>query len=173
MTDWYYIGHYGQIGPLTRDTMKDLIDTGVITRESFVWRTGMADWVAAGTLSEFSNDLSVAPMSTPPPPPSSPTAALMPPVSRAEGPSYPRAYGGQLPVYGQIRSDKSPVVAAILQFIPIGGLGRIYLGYTAIGVLQLISTFCFGIGYIWSLVDGVLMLCGQVKYDGYGRSLPE
>jgi TM2 domain-containing membrane protein YozV len=60
-----------------------------------------------------------------------------------------------------------------LQLLPIvGGLGRIYLGYTALGVLQIVASFC-GIGYIWSIVDGILMLTGQVKYDGYGRSLPE
>ena len=173
MTDWYYIGHYGQIGPLTPETIVDLIETGVITRETFLWRAGMPDWLPAGTVPEFSQQLTMAPLATPPPSPNS-AASLAPPVTApTAGPAYPRTYGSQLPVYGQIRSDKSRLVAGVLQFIPgIGGIGRIYLGYTAIGVLQLVSSLC-GVGYIWSFVDGVLMLCGQVKYDGYGRSLPE
>ena len=54
-----------------------------------------------------------------------------------------------------------------------GGLGRIYLGYAAIGVLQLVLSFCVGLGYVWSIIDGVIILTGGTNRDGYGRVLPD
>ena len=49
-----------------------------------------------------------------------------------------------------------------------------YLGYAAIGVLQLVVTICTGgVGVLWPLVDGILILSGTVKHDGYGRTLKE
>ena len=52
MADWYYIGHYGQLGPLTREQIDELIDGGVIARDTFVWSTGMAEWQPADRISE-------------------------------------------------------------------------------------------------------------------------
>ena len=49
-----------------------------------------------------------------------------------------------------------------------------YLGYLAYGVMQLILTICsFGTLWIWSFVDGVIMLSGGLKHDGYGRVLSD
>ena len=48
-----------------------------------------------------------------------------------------------------------------------------YLGYAAYGVLQLVFTLCFGIGYLWSIIDGIIILTGGIKLDGYGRQLPD
>ena len=78
----------------------------------------------------------------------------------------------QLPVYGTVQSDRNRVVAGILNLL-LPGVGRIYLGYAAHGVLQLVLSFCFGLGYLWSFVDGIIMLSGGVKYDGYGRVLSD
>ena len=76
---------------------------------------------------------------------------------------YPRPYG-------VIRSDRSRAVGGVLQLFP--GVGRMYLGYWAHGVLQLVFTLC-GFGLLWSWVDGLYILAGGVKLDGYGRRLPE
>lgn len=70
-----------------------------------------------------------------------------------------------------VQSDKSKTAGGILQLL-IPGIGRIYLGYLAIGVLQLVLTPC-GVGLIWSWIDGVVILSGGVKLDGYGRQLNE
>ncbi|GBE66209.1 hypothetical protein MFM001_26710 [Mycobacterium sp. MFM001] len=76
-------------------------------------------------------------------------------------------------------SDKSRVAAGGLQllgFFIVPGVGRLYLGYTAIGATQLIlwvvgiATTILFIGFalilgvaIWSLVDGIIILSGSVR----------
>jgi TM2 domain-containing membrane protein YozV len=69
-------------------------------------------------------------------------------------------------------SDKSKVTAGLLQILLGGfGVGRFYLGYTNIGVLQLVvSLVTCGIGAIWPLIDGILILMGNVP-DPQGRKL--
>jgi TM2 domain-containing membrane protein YozV len=61
-------------------------------------------------------------------------------------------------------SKKSRTVAALLAFL-LGGIGvhRFYVGKTGTGILQIILTFCFGIGYIWALIDLIIILCGNFK----------
>ena len=70
-------------------------------------------------------------------------------------------------------SDKSKVVAGLLQiFLPFG-IGRFYIGDTKIGVIQLIVTlFTCGIGGLWSLIDGIIMLATDSK-DAQGYMLEE
>jgi TM2 domain-containing membrane protein YozV len=65
-------------------------------------------------------------------------------------------------------SPKSKVVAALLCFF-LGGLGihRFYLGYTLIGVIQLVT---FGGCGIWALIDFILILVGSLK-DRDGQDL--
>lgn len=67
------------------------------------------------------------------------------------------------------RSDKNRVLAGILNIV-LPGLGRMYLGYSMIGVIQFVLIFT-GIGILWAFIDGLLMLTGNVKEDGYGREL--
>ena len=69
-------------------------------------------------------------------------------------------------------SSKSKVAAGILQIIPGLGIGRFYLGYTSIGIAQLLlSLFTCGIGAIWCFVDGIIILCSQDITDADGNSL--
>ena len=69
---------------------------------------------------------------------------------------------------------KSRTVAGFLQiFAGAIGLGRFYLGYTSLGVLQIIvSMITCGLGgVIWGLVDGVRMLKGDPSADAAGIPL--
>lgn len=63
---------------------------------------------------------------------------------------------------------KSKLVAGILQIIPGLGIGRFYAGYTGIGIAQLLLTLFFGVGSIWCLVDGILILTGTPNCDAEG-----
>ncbi|WBC15407.1 TM2 domain-containing protein [Micromonospora sp. WMMA1998] len=74
--------------------------------------------------------------------------------------------------YPQGVSDKSKVVAGVLQIL-LGGLGagRFYMGDTKTAVIQLVVSFVTcGLGSIWGLVDGILILVNG-GVDGQGRPL--
>jgi len=82
----------------------------------------------------------------------------------------PQAPYGRDPVSGFPYSDRSKVVAGLLQlFLPIG-IGRLYAGHTGIGIAQLLLTLFFGLGVIWAFIDGIVILAGRPT-DGNGRPL--
>lgn len=113
-----------------------------------------------------------------PPPPGYP-----PPGQYSQPGEYPQAYMdpaapyGRHPLTGEPLSDKSKVVAGLLQLIGLFGLvgiGRIYLGYTGLGVAQLVvGLVTCGIGaVVWGIVDAVLIFTDKVR-DPDGRPLRE
>jgi TM2 domain-containing membrane protein YozV len=94
---------------------------------------------------------------------------------------------GRDPRTGEILSDKSKVTAGLLQlllpFVGICGVGRLYAGHMAIGLIQLLGMFVgylliiLLIGFIivpaiwlWSVIDGIILLSGTPR-DGQGRLL--
>jgi TM2 domain-containing membrane protein YozV len=82
----------------------------------------------------------------------------------------PAAPYGREPLTGQPYSDRSKVIAGVLQlFVPIG-LGRLYAGHTGIGIAQLVLALFFGVGVIWAFIDGIVILAGRPT-DGKGRPL--
>lgn len=83
-----------------------------------------------------------------------------------QGPMGYTSYGGyEVP-------RKSRLAAGLLQiFLGWCGVGRFYLGYTGMGVAQLLTNFLCGAGYMWAFIDGILILCGQVKTDARGIPL--
>jgi len=94
----------------------------------------------------------------------------------------PAAPYGRNPITGEPFSDKSKVVAGLLQLlglVGVLGVGRLYLGYTTLGTLQLVGGLVLGlvtcgIGFIvpvvWGIVDAVLILTDKVR-DPSGRPL--
>lgn len=71
---------------------------------------------------------------------------------------------------------KSRLTAGLLQILTgCIGLGRFYLGYTIIGLLQILTTILtFGtVGVIWGFVDGVMILSGSVETDSDGKVLSD
>jgi hypothetical protein len=84
-------------------------------------------------------------------------------------------YGGAgygVDAYGRPLSDKSKIVAGLLQiFLSTFAVGRFYLGYTNLAIIQVVVTFCTcGIGAIWPFIDGIVILMGNVP-DAQGRPL--
>lgn len=82
----------------------------------------------------------------------------------------PGAPYGIDPITGIPFSDKQKTVAAILQIMVPFGAGRYYTGHTGIAVAQLLTAFLCGVGAIWCIIDGVMMLTGKVP-DAQGRPL--
>jgi TM2 domain-containing membrane protein YozV len=91
-------------------------------------------------------------------------------------PGYPPAYGAAYAAaYDPLA--KSKLVAGLLGIF-LGGFGihRFYLGYTQMGVIQIIVTVVTcGIGAIWGFIEGILILVGHDSFrtDAEGRPLKE
>jgi len=136
------------------------------------------------------------------PPPSYPPPSYPPPYQSAQPGQFPGQYPpgqyppgqyppagfdpaapfGRHPLTGEPFSDKSKVVAGLLQLlglVGVVGIGRIYLGYTTLGITQLIGGVVLGIvtcgiGFIvpviWGIIDATLILTDKVR-DPAGRPL--
>jgi len=158
--EWYYVGKFGQVGPLPEDHAMDLAACGVISSDTFVWCQGMTDWKRAGDVSEFRLKV---PAATPPP------FSQAPPISPGYSQMYPRDFAHLIP--SKPKSPHSRVAAGVLNIV-LPGVGRMYLGFTGTGVIQLVATICSGgLLYFWPLIDGILMLAGSVREDSLGRQL--
>lgn len=84
----------------------------------------------------------------------------------------PGAPYGVDPASGVPYSEKQKVIAGILGIL-LGafGAGRFYAGQTGIAIAQLVvSIVTCGLGSIWGLIDGVLILVNG-GVDGEGRPL--
>ncbi|MGW4249588.1 TM2 domain-containing protein [Nocardia sp. NPDC004722] len=95
---------------------------------------------------------------------------VMPPVAGQLG-GDPSAPYGRDP-QGLPYSDKTKMIAGLLGiFLGSFGVGRFYLGYTKIGVAQILVTWLTcGLGALWPLIDAIMMLTGKVP-DVEGRPL--
>lgn len=85
--------------------------------------------------------------------------------------AMPGAPFGVHPLTGIPYSDKTKIAAGLLQILVPFGVGRFYIGDTSIGVAQLLVTiFTCGIGALWPLIDGIIMLTTDSK-DANGLML--
>ena len=86
--------------------------------------------------------------------------------------AYPGAPYGIHPGTGLPYSDKSKLVAGLLQILIPLGLGRFYMGQTGLGVAQLVVTLVTcGIGAVWPFIDGIVILVSDAPKDADGRVL--
>lgn len=88
-----------------------------------------------------------------------------------------QAYGQQGAPYGIDPktgipfSDKSKIIAGLLQILIPLGIGRFYVGDTKTGAWQLVVTILTcGVGALWPFIDGILILVGDSR-DAQGRPL--
>jgi len=147
-------------------------------------RTSHSGMLCAMTEPQFSGNESGNPYPPPPqqgyqPPPGQypPPPGQYPPPPGQYPPAYidPAAPFGRHPLTGEPLSEKSKLVAGLLQLLGLFGLvgiGRIYLGYTGLGVAQLVvGLITCGIGaVVWGIIDAVLLLTDKVR-DPEGRPL--
>jgi TM2 domain-containing membrane protein YozV len=72
--------------------------------------------------------------------------------------------------------EPKSALAAGLFGIFLGGFGahNFYLGYTGRAIVQLILTLLIvfaPISYVWGVIEGILILAGQISVDGRGNPL--
>ncbi|WP_309106791.1 TM2 domain-containing protein [Arthrobacter sp.] len=142
-----------------------------------------------------------APVGSPYPPQAPPQYQAYPPAAPqyqqppAEQPQYqayppaaPQQYQGQYPQMSQQPPMPNPAygypqpkskIAAGLLGIFLGGLGihRFYLGYTTIGVIQLVLTvvlgiFTLGLVGLWGVVEGIMILAGASYFQRDAKGIP-
>ena len=83
----------------------------------------------------------------------------------------PAAPYGVHPPTGVPYSEKSKIVAGLLQILLPLGIGRFYIGDTKTCVLQLVVTVVTcGIGSLWPFIDGIVMLVTDSR-DAQGYML--
>jgi hypothetical protein len=58
-----------QTGPFAWQQLQQMVQAGQITKDTHVWKQGMAGWLTAGEVQELANLFGAVP---PPPPPPSP-----------------------------------------------------------------------------------------------------
>lgn len=87
-------------------------------------------------------------------------------------PQYPQDPQYGAPQYPAGVSDKSKMVAGLLGILLGGfGAGRFYTGHTGIAIGQIAATWLTcGIGGIWPLIDGIMILVNGGT-DAQGRRL--
>ncbi|AKG53645.1 hypothetical protein DGWBC_0982 [Dehalogenimonas sp. WBC-2] len=69
--------------------------------------------------------------------------------------------------------QKSKLAAGLFGiFLGAFGIHRFYLGYTGIGIAQIVVTIVtLGFGAIWGFIEGILILTGSMSRDARGRPL--
>jgi hypothetical protein len=95
------------------------------------------------------------------------------------GPAYPGppppGYPGPIEWAAYVDAPaKSRLTAGLLGiFLGAFGVHRFYLGFTSIGVLQILVTIATcGVGGLWGIIEGGLILSGSgIKTDADGRPL--
>lgn len=118
----------------------------------------------------------------------SPYPPQTPPQQYQPYPPAPQPYQGQYPQMSQQPPMPNPVygypqpkskIAAGLLGIFLGGLGihRFYLGYTTIGIIQLVLTvllgvFTFGLVGLWGVVEGIMILAGATYFRQDAKGIP-
>lgn len=87
--------------------------------------------------------------------------------------SFNQSFGGQMGTVPPGYQQKSRTTAGLLGiFFGSLGVGRFYLGYTGMGIAQLLVTiFTMGIGSLWGFIDGIIILTGNPKVDKKGVPL--
>ena len=144
MSTHYMIGGDGrQYGPVSVDLVKQWVAEGRATAQTLL-RIECGEWKPLATFPEFVG-----------------VAVSAPPVMAGAG------WQANTPL-------KSRIAAGVLGIF-LGGLGihRFYLGYVAIGVLQIVVTILTcGLGQIWGFIEGVCILAGAaITTDADGRPM--
>jgi TM2 domain-containing membrane protein YozV len=135
-----------QYGPASAAQIREWVAAGRANAQTLAQAEGAVEWKPLSTYADFA-DLAAMPVPAPMPPP-----------------------------LGMVDQRKSKVVAGILGvLVGWAGVHRFYLGYHAIGVVQILVTFVTcGAGAIWGFIEGILILVGTaITTDAEGRPLKD
>lgn len=94
-----------------------------------------------------------------------------PPMPMYAPPPMPVPYAPPMPAsYAPPYSYRSKTVAGVLQIVLPFGVGRFYTGQVGLGLLQLFVVLATGVGILWPIIDGIMLLANG-GLDAQGRPL--
>ena len=64
-------------------------------------------------------------------------------------------YGSEKPAKPESKRVTAGILAILLGWL---GVHKFYLGYTTAGIIELVLGFCFGIGWIIGIIEGIIYL---------------
>jgi len=146
-TSGYYVAVNGQrTGPYDTSGLKSLIEKGELTRNSLVWKEGMSNWAAAGTVAELAPLLA----SVPPPLPASQQPPPLPAQDAQEtaGTSEAKWYNSFAPGL----QDNRVFINAGVGIGPTRGYGIGIPPITASADIKISSTVPITIGALFTFV---------------------
>lgn len=82
---WYFLRGEEQVGPFSKDIIRQIHQGGQLPLETLVWRNGMAGWESAGSVAE----LELAKVTDPAPPPPHASSSDAPAPAKAAAPIAP------------------------------------------------------------------------------------
>ena len=116
-----------------------------------------------------------------PPMPQPPQYSAQPPMPQQHSAHQQPYYSAQPPMpqpgYGYPQ-QKSKIAAGLLGiFLGALGIHRFYLGYTKIGIIQLVLAIVLsglGLGFLalWGLVEGIMILASAVYFQRDAHGVP-
>jgi len=192
-TMWHVRTEEGETyGPIPESELDEWVTEGRVTGDSQILKEGSDQWQWA---SDKFPQLSEEQAAATPPSVSEPAAAPAPAApagpfdfgaadkgtssvaSRTRGRSRGRSRGGSRSsgvVDDSETSEKRKMVAGLLGLF-LGGWGvhRFYLGYTGIGVIQILVTLFTCVGAWWGIIEGIMILAGSFDRDAQGRKLQD
>lgn len=80
-SEWYYRMDDQTLGPLSSRQLRELAQTGALAQDTFVWKQGLAKWVAARKIKGLMAKLAPQSASTKSQPPGAPQATDAPPAN--------------------------------------------------------------------------------------------
>ena len=154
MAQYNIIGGDGkEYGPISCDQVQTWIREGRANAQTMIHTDTNPKWMPLGQCPEFASMLGGPSMANP-------------------KINQPMAGHGMTVTHHP--NAKSKVAAGILGIL-IGSLGihRFYLGYTGIGIAQILVTFITcGLGGLWGFIEGILILTGSsITTDANGIPL--
>jgi hypothetical protein len=158
---WYFAQAGQQQGPFPESTLRQMLASGQLSPADVVWRQGMPQWVAAGSVPGLLPAQSGPGMAPPPP---------FPPAGYPPQAVLPIGYAGPQPAYGPYGGPPSDIGqdAGMRWLLPVGRSGwAIAAGY--LGLFSVIPIFA-PIALIISIV-AIRDIKKHPERHGMGRAI--
>lgn len=158
MKQYYYIKDGQQLGPYP---LNQLAGAG-LTRDTYVWTEGMAEWQKAGDVADFASIFN-PPQTQAPPPVSGQPVGGQPHGQNPYGQPGQPVYGQPQQPYQQPGTQYNPYVSTpyeMKQPIPNS------VAVLVLGICSIVFGFCYGIGLVLGIIGLALHANAKKAFEG-------